>query len=99
MVRGDDYCIFTRKDLLIRRYQYNVMFSCCNIFLSDSRFLENGNSKRVQEFHHISSLGLLYWPELFAFHGNAFKRVLIQKAYLVSNHLSDGKFLGVILSL
>ena len=77
----------------------------CDVFLLQHfsvrlyRFLENGNSKRVQEFHHISSLGLLYWPELFAFHGNAFKRVLIQKAYLVSNHLSDGKFLSVILTL
>ena len=60
------------------RYQYNVMFSCCNIFLSDLRFLENRNSKRVQEFYHISSLGLFYWAELFSFRGNTFKRTLIQ---------------------
>ena len=55
-------------------FHYNVMFSCSNLFLSDSRFLENGNSKRVQKFHHISFLDLFYWPELFAFRGNTFKR-------------------------
>ena len=55
-------------------FHYNAMFSCSNIFLSDSRFLKNGNSKRVQKFHHISFLDLFYWPELFAFRGNTFKR-------------------------
>ena len=55
-------------------FHYNAMFSCSNLFLSDSRFLKNGNSKRVQKFHHISFLDLFYWPELFAFRGNTFKR-------------------------
>ena len=82
-------------------FHYNVMFSCSNLFLSDSRFLKNGNFKRVQKFHHISFLDLFYWPELFSFRGNTFKRGGGggYKPLFICNHLFDGKFLDVILSL
>ena len=46
-------------------FHYNVMFSCSNLFLSDSRFLKNGNSKRVQKFHHISFLEFFFFGQSY----------------------------------